>query len=200
MTSVVELHISDYKSVRTVYRAVVIGVIKEYLETPNMNYRSSQSKMKTATVSAYITSAKIADKKSNDVWLNAKIALVILFIAKLWEDLWQDKRSGQMTQEEIDAIAQRHTDNYVRGLDGVFSEANVRRSSIKNVPLTLKGIDGRPPEFPCQTCDNLKGQTHPAEWWVTNNLIPYQGNPNYACGCWGCKHGLFDGNNTQYTL
>jgi hypothetical protein len=186
----VELSVVQYRKIRNDYYDAVHGIIHDYMTNPGSNYRGYQTKMRDATVASYVASAKVANKKTDDKWMKVKIALVLLFLAKLWEDLWQIKRSRQLAEEEVDDIAMMHARNYAIGLDGVYGEANVRRS--RNRLLKFDGMDGKPPEFPCQTCDSLKGQIHPASWWVENDLVPYQGNQNYSCGCWGCKHGLFD--------
>ena len=185
-----ELSVVQYRKIRKDYYDAVNGIIGDYMASPGANYRGYQEKMRKATVAAYVASAKAVSKKVDDKWLKVKIALVLLFLAKLWEDLWQIKKSRQRTEEELDEIAATHAKNYAVGLDGVYNETNVRR--VKNKLLKFDGFDGKPPEFPCQTCDYLKGQVHYAKWWIENDLIPYQGNQNYSCGCWGCKHGLFD--------
>jgi hypothetical protein len=197
----VELTISQYIPVRQTYYDAVHNLVNDYLTTPGTNYRSYQSNMRKATVAAYIAAAKTVTPKSNSPWLKVKIALVLLFVVKLWDDLWQIKQGREQTAAtaaEAEQIAITHAENYARGLDGVWSEAMVREAG--DIPLLFDGIDGKPPEFPCVTCDSLKGQVHPASWWAKRNLIPYQGNKNYACGCWGCKHGLFDEKGIQYTL
>jgi len=197
----VELSIAQYIGIRQVYYDTVHVLVHDYLVTPGTNYRSYQSSMRKATVASYIATAKTVGDKSNSLWLKAKIVMILLFVSKLWDDLWQIKQGRKQTAEaiaEAEQIALTHAENYARGLDGVWSEAMVREAG--DIPLLFDGIDGKPPEFPCVTCDDLIGQIHPASWWAKRNLIPYQGNPNYACGCWGCKHGLFDSKGIQYTL
>jgi hypothetical protein len=197
----VELAMSDYIMVRHAYHDVVRTLVHDYMTTPGKDYRSYQSKMKKATVVAYVAASKSVNGNGKSPWLTAKIALVLIFVVKFWEDLWQVKQGREQTAQaaaEAETIALTHAENYARGLDGVWSEAMVR--SAGDLPLLFDGIDGRPPEFPCVTCDTLKGQTHPASWWTKRGLIPFQGNTKYACGCWGCKHGLFDPHGIQYTL
>lgn len=194
-----ELVMSDYQKIRSDYRLAIFGIVKNYLESPGKDYRSAANKMKKATTAAYIAAARAADKKAKNDWVKAKIALIFLFIAKLWEDLWQLKQEKeQFEPAQAEKIANQRADGYSAGLDGVFSESKVRRAG--DLLLTFDGIDGKPPEWPCETCDGLKGQTHPARWWVENGLVPFPGNTNFVCGGWGCKHGLFDQNHKQFTL
>ena len=63
--------------------------------------------------------------------------------------------------------------------------------------LTFDGDDGKES---CSTCQRLKGETHPASWWIENNLVPTQGNENFECGGWNCQHGLVDMDGNWVTL
>lgn len=91
-------------------------------------------------------------------------------------------------------------DAYCDTLDGIYDQAKARGAA--NKMLTFAGEDGGP-DSPCQknggTCVQLKDQRHRASWWISHDLIPYPGNPNFSCGCWNCQHGLQDDNGEWFT-
>ena len=84
---------------------------------------------------------------------------------------------------------------YVGSLNDVYSMGKVFGKAGE--ALTFDGDDGTES---CPTCQKLKGETHPARWWVENDLIPTQGNTNFECGGWRCQHGLKDAQGNWVTL
>jgi hypothetical protein len=70
-------------------------------------------------------------------------------------------------------------------------------SARKNAMLTFDGEDGK--ENPCSDCKRMKGTRRRAKWWITNGLVPKQGNPNYECGNWeNCRHYLRRDDGTRF--
>jgi hypothetical protein len=111
----------------------------------------------------------------------------LFFTFKQWR---QDNPDG-----DVGSWISDRSGGYTASLNDVYSMGEVFGAGEQ--PLTLDGDDGAES---CETCQELKGQTHPASWWIENDLVPYQGNTNYVCGCWGCRHGLKDKSGRWVTL
>lgn len=60
-------------------------------------------------------------------------------------------------------------------------------SADKNGMYTFTGIDGKES---CDTCVDLKGQTHRMKWYVDKRLRPGVDTDNFDCGGWRCQHYL----------
>ena len=116
-------------------------------------------------------------------WLLARIEQEIGYSDDLFAEL-----KAQRGTEDIEAWAEGKAETYTDTLDSIYNQGKVM--GAEGLPLTFGGDDG---EESCETCQGLKGVTHPARWWVENNLIPGQpGNENYDCKGYRCQHGLFD--------
>lgn len=83
---------------------------------------------------------------------------------------------------------------YAGTLNDVYSHGKVFGAGDRE--LTFDGDDGTES---CPDCQRMKGQTHPASWWIENDMVPHQGNTNYECGGWRCQHGLVDNNGNWFT-
>jgi hypothetical protein len=131
-------------------------------------------------------------------WLDARINTEWGFIGQLFEQA-RDLRKDP----ELDPFAwiSEKADGYTATLASIYNQGALY--SKKDRMLTFAGHDGRADSI-CQsiggTCVQLKGQRHKASWWIAHDLVPYRGNPNYDCGAWECRHGLFDDDGNRFTL
>ena len=84
---------------------------------------------------------------------------------------------------------------YVNTLQAVYSQGKVFGAGDKL--LTFEGDDGAES---CPDCQRMKGQTHPASWWIENDMIPgTPGTENYACHGYRCEHYLVDLAGNRFT-
>lgn len=126
-------------------------------------------------------------------WLVGRIEAEVGYADSVWSDL-KGMRADMAPDEVADWIASR-AENYTSSLDGIYDESKVRGALEQ--PLTFGGEDG---EETCATCQGLKGETHPASWWVESGLIPGQsGNENFECKGYRCQHVLLDAEGNVYT-
>jgi hypothetical protein len=95
---------------------------------------------------------------------------------------------------DVGAWISDRSSGYMGTLNDIYSQAKVFGAGDQ--PLTFDGDDGKET---CPDCQRMKGQTHPASWWIENNLVPVQGNKNYRCGGWNCHHGLKDSDGNWFT-
>jgi hypothetical protein len=96
---------------------------------------------------------------------------------------------------DIGAWISDRSAGYTASLNDVYSMGKV--FGKQGEALTFDGDDGKES---CTTCQRLKGETHPASWWIENDLVPTQGNENFECGGWNCQHGLKDLDGNWVTL
>jgi hypothetical protein len=129
--------------------------------------------------------------EAND-WLNNRVEDEMANIDRLFYDLKTLRKDD--TFDPSAWISDRSA-GYTASLNDVYSMGMVFGKADE--ALTFDGDDGKES---CQTCQDLKGQTHPASWWIENDLIPTQGNENFICGGWNCYHGLKDKAGNWVTL
>lgn len=105
--------------------------------------------------------------------------------------------------EEFDffSFVTAKADGFTGTLAAIYNQALLYAK--KNQMLTFDGEDGDENHV-CQsingTCVQLKGKRHKASWWISHNLMPYPGNPNYDCGAWRCRHYLRDDAGNRVTV
>lgn len=131
-------------------------------------------------------------------WLNTRIEQEMANISALFEQAKQLRKESDFDRS---AWVSARADGYTRTLRDVNGMGKMFAAG--NQMLTFDGEDGSMDNI-CQknngTCVRLKGQRHRASWWIAHDLVPYRGNPNYDCGAWECRHGLFDDNGNRVTL
>jgi hypothetical protein len=133
-----------------------------------------------------------ADEQS---WLDGRIEQEIAFADGMFSQLKDLRADTELTMDEKLSRVQSHADGYTQALAGVFSQGKLM--AAPHIDLTFDGEDGSANSV-CQstggTCVKLKGQTHSAQWWMDQDLVPYPGNMNYDCGAYNCRHYLRDKN------
>jgi hypothetical protein len=126
-------------------------------------------------------------------WLNGRIDQEVAFANQLFIDLKALRDDTEMSMEDKLARAASHAAGYTQSTNGIYAQGGLM--AAPEVDLTFDGEDGSSDSV-CQktggTCVKLRGKTHPASWWLKNDLIPYPGNTNYDCGGWNCRHFLRD--------
>ena len=108
------------------------------------------------------------------------------------DGLFASLRDNAIDSCEVEAY--QRAQGYSGGLDAAYNVG--RTAAAGDQPLTLVGDDGAES---CQDCITMKYQTHPASWWVENDMIPYPGNENYACKGYRCAHFLQDAQGNRWT-
>lgn len=202
---VVNLAIGDYAPIRFEYKAMIEGIVTEYLYTDKVSITRFRNAFKRAIVEAFVPAFEQGLKDGGGVdfaegedldWINAKVDAEFGFVDMLFQQLKDLKTQAKEEGNQIFlGVPENKAEGYARTLDGIYSEGKIRGS--KNKMLTFGGDDG---EESCRTCQKLKGQRHRASWWKNHGLIIYRGNSNYECGCWQCQHYLFDDQGNIYTF
>jgi hypothetical protein len=128
-------------------------------------------------------------------WLNGRIDQEKAFIDSLFTQLKALRQDDEIPMDDKLESAQAHAEGYTQTLYEIYSQGMLMAQP--EIDLTFDGEDGSSDSV-CQkiggTCVQLKGETHPASWWIEKELLPVRGNDNYDCGCWNCKHYLIDKN------
>ena len=129
--------------------------------------------------------------EAND-WLNSRVEDEQANIDRLFYDLKDLRKDPDF---DPSSWVSDRSSGYTATLNDIYSMGKVFGAG--EMALTFDGDDG---QESCPDCQRLKGETHPASWWIENDLIPTQGNSNFQCGGWNCMHGLVDKNGDWVTL
>jgi hypothetical protein len=125
--------------------------------------------------------------------LNGLIDAEIQFADSLFTQLKTLRDDDEIPMDDKMDAAHAHAEGYAQSLANPYSVGEMMAQP--EIDLTFDGEDGSSDSV-CQKnngrCVQLKGETHPASWWIDNDLVPARGNDNYDCGCWNCKHQLVD--------
>lgn len=181
------------------YRERIAATMQGYLDSER-TIVSFRNDMRRTTNDAYLLAAVAGwvdgggDGPMPDTlteYVNQQVDAQFTFIDDVFAKLKELRKSG--TQDEQVAYIEGRVDGYTASIQGIYDHARV--STDLEIMLTFDGPDGSKDSV-CQktggTCVKLKGQTHPAKWWIDNDLIPYRGNPAMDCGGWNCRHFLRD--------
>lgn len=192
----------DYNAIRDGYANDIYGAVEDYLKGDqaitkfrNTFRKSILTYFDAAFFTGYLDAGGAVNEMTDEdkAWLIARQEQEIGFADALFQQLKSIRTEARDTGESPFEIAMKRSQGYTKTLDGVYAQGKMRGSS--NVMLTLQGPDGKES---CTTCQKLKGKRHSAKWWRDRDLIPYQGNANYECGCWICQHRLFTDDGKQY--
>jgi hypothetical protein len=128
-------------------------------------------------------------------WLNDRIESEIGFDDDLFQQLKALRADPDLTLDDKLAAIESRADGYTATLPGIYAQGQLM--AAPHIELVFDGEDGSADSV-CQktggTCVKLKGQSHPAQWWLDNDLVPRRGNDNFDCGGWNCRHRLVDKN------
>jgi len=179
------------------YRERVFGVMQDYMDS-DKTVVSFRNEMKRITNDAYLLAAVAgwvdggADGPISDeltAYVNEQVESQFVFIDDVFARLKELRKSG--TPDEQDAYIEDRADGYTGSIRIVYDYA--RLNVDLDLELWFDGEDGSADSV-CQkiggTCVQLKGQHHPARWWIDEDLVPYRGNKSYDCGAWNCLHVL----------
>lgn len=204
-TAIVDLSVGEYSQIRYAYKMEIGGAIAEYLYTEGVTIARFKNLFKKAIVNHFYKAFELGIKDGGggdqaegaDLdWINAKVDAEFGFVAVLFQQL---KELKSLIPDEgmgiLEGVAEERAEGYARTLDGVYSEGKIR--GAKNMMLTFDGDDGKEN---CRTCRRLKGQRHKASWWMKKGLTIFRGNQNYECGCWECRHYLFNDKGEIFTV
>ena len=203
-TARVELSLAEYSQIAQRYRMTIEGAMREYLFTDNARPDKYRNRMKVAVVEAFWPAFEQGLKDGGGTpppepddqdWLNARVEGELANVTALFNTLKTLKKDPETGYGEYEYAIAQHTAGYLRTLDGIYSAGKVRGAA--NRMLTFGGDDGAES---CTTCQKYKGKRHKATWWTARGLVPYQGNPNFECGCWQCQHYLYDDNGNVYSI
>jgi len=204
---IVELAVGDYAPIRSEYRESVYAAILDYL-TSTKTVAAKSNEVKRAVANAFNDAAdlgfvdgggELPDQTLND-WVGGRQDKEFGNVTALFQQLKELRGDEEFTNQDAFDAANRHADGYANTLDWIYNEAKMRGAG--NRMLNFGGKDGHAPDFPCPTCRKMKykEKRHRASWWVKRGLIPYPGNSNFECGCWQCKHFLFDDTGKVFTI
>lgn len=187
--------------IQTEYRDTLYAAMKDYLESEgsvtryrNEVRRAANNAFTLAFVAGWAEGGASGELPSDEQsWLDGRIEQEISFIDGMFSQLKDLRDDTEMTMDDKLQRAQGYADGYTQSLAGVYSQGQLM--AAPHIDLTFVGQDGSGDSV-CQknggTCVQLKGKTHPASWWIEQDLLPYRGNQNYDCGCWNCLHRLED--------
>jgi hypothetical protein len=209
ITTTAEVWASEFQSgqdlddIKLEYQDTLANVMLDYLTDPaGGSITRFRNEFRRAVNDAFTTTFYTgwADAKGGDTvpeasvdWLVSKIESEIGYADGLWMDLKEMRKV--MEPDEVAAWIDARSWGYTNTLDGIYDEAKIR--GALEMPLTFGGEDG---DETCATCQDLKGQTHPASWWVESELIPGQsGNENFECKGYRCQHVLLDAEGNVYS-
>ena len=128
-------------------------------------------------------------------WIVRRYAEEVAYIDDLFENL---KLKRELSLEELAyiSLALFHAGGYAKTALGIYNQGKLR--GRLDELLTMDGPDGLES---CVTCQSLKLQTHPARWWIENDLVPGpETGHNYECKGFNCQHRLYNISGVQYTL
>ncbi len=192
----------DLPDIKLEYQDVLNNTMLDYLTSPGAPpITAFRNEFRRAVNDAFTTTFYTGwgDAQGGEVppealdWLQSKIESEIGYADTLFQDL-KGMRKDMAPDEVADWIDYR-SEGYTHTLDGIYDESKIR--GALEMPLTFGGDDG---EESCSTCQSLKGETHPASWWVENGLIPGQsGNENFECLGYRCQHVLLDPEGNVYS-
>jgi hypothetical protein len=181
------------------YRERVSSTMQDYMDS-DRNIVSFRNSMRRLTNDSYLLAAVAGwvdgggDGPMPDSlteYVNQQVEAQFTFIDDVFAKLKELRKSG--TADEQAAYIEGRADGYTASIQGIYDYARVMAAA--DILLTFDGPDGSPTSVCSKTggtCVKLKGQTHPASWWIERNLVPYRGNVNFDCQCWNCRHSLFD--------
>lgn len=189
----------DYKKIRKDYEAVIFAIIYSFLTDELMTKKEALEEMRIGITSAFIAAYATGVKDGgaggvNKAWIKKRITKELAFIILLFNELEVLKQSGVMSAA---ATATARATGYTASLDGIYSVGKV--TGAEDLLLTFLGKHGQPPEYPCKECLYYYEKTYPASFWIENDLVPYPGNVNFTCECWGCRHALFTQDGQLFT-
>jgi hypothetical protein len=204
---IVELALGDYAPIRDEYRTRLYAAILDYL-TSDKPITAKRNEAKRAVSDAFNSAAdlgytdgggELPDQDLN-TWVGDRQSQEFGHIDALFGQLREMRSDEEFERDEAFEAANRHADGYANTLDWIYNEAKMR--GAKNKMLTFGGTDGHAPDFPCPTCKRLKYKVkrRRASWWVKNGFVPRPGNTRFECGCWQCKHFLFDDEGRPFTI
>lgn len=195
----------DLESIRAEYYSVLSDVMLNYMtsDRPITSFRNEfrRAANEAFTFSAYAGwadgrgSGPIPDSLSS--WVINAVSNELTYIDSLFYDLKALRKDPDVTDDyRLEYIGNRAY-GYTATLSGVYNQAKL--TAGRELPLTFDGSDGMES---CSTCQDLKGQTHPAIWWVENRKIPGPrpgGNENFECKGYKCEHYLRDPEGNVWT-
>lgn len=192
-----------YAEIRSVYYQEIYTAMLDYLTAPEgTRVTRSKTAYKRAINTAFYDAVEEGYQDAGGelpldpetfAWIKGRVQEEFDYAAGLFEKL-RDEVKPEGTQETIEKELDDRSEGYAKTLDSIYSQGMVRAAG--NIPLTLVGTDGHEH---CDTCLRLKGKTHPASWWVKNDLIPHPGNENYICKGYQCQHYLVDPHGNMFS-
>lgn len=160
----------------TLYRNSIINLMTDYYQqAAELGYQDNGAELPIDDVTQGRVDGIIAGEEGNI------------------KDLFVSLRDNAIEDYAVEALGR--ADGYSNTLDVLYNTGKL--GAIGNEEITLGGSDGK---VSCADCQTMKGQWHPASWWIENDMIPRPGNPNYECGNWPghCNHYMIDKNGNEY--